>query len=71
MLQNINDNEGRLQNKCWNLGPQLPCYATGVQTRLRNMLPIIKLDQLYEKKEIDQLKKAMLSGQRFFTRKSQ
>jgi len=21
--------EGRGPHKCWNLGPQLPCYATG------------------------------------------
>jgi len=28
MLHHIDDKERRAPHKCWNLGPQLPCYAT-------------------------------------------
>ena len=28
MFRHINDKDGMAPNKCWNLGPQLPGYAT-------------------------------------------
>ena len=31
MLHHINDKEGGAPHKCWNLGPQLPCYGTGAE----------------------------------------
>jgi len=35
MLHHDNDKEGGAPHKCWNLGPHLPCYATGASPVLR------------------------------------
>jgi len=37
ILHHINDEEGRAPHNCWNLGPQLPCYATARSVLSINM----------------------------------